>query len=78
MANYNNVYGVGYSRFLPDGDEPETEQRDARVEELYYDEKMGQIDLRLRTDDGVILLSIPINARLDFNEFKYSLPEIDA
>lgn len=78
MANYENVRGVGYMRFEGEADEPTTEQRDAKIEELYFDPYSGELDLRATTDDGHITLTIPVLHTKKWDEFVASLPRSDA
>lgn len=75
MANYDNVYGVGYTRFVGESDEPEVETREARVEEMYV--SRGDLDLSLETPDGHIRVSIPIKPRKDWDDLVGSLPTWD-
>lgn len=77
MVNYERIWGVGYSRFVDDQDEPATEQHDAKIQEMYC-ENTGNIVIRIETDDGFISLDIPITARDSWNGFVESLPKWDS
>lgn len=74
MSNYERINGVGYSRFVDDEDEPRTEQHDAEIEEMYFEPHSGELDVRAKTEDGFITLSIPVLHGKKWREFALSLP----
>lgn len=74
MSNYERIHGVGYRRFEGEESEPTTEQRDAKVEEMYYDSYSGELDVRVETDDGFICITIPVLHTGKWDEFVESLP----
>jgi len=79
MSNYDSVRGATYDRWETDADEPTVVDESAKVEELYYDKRQGDLYLTMTTEEGYVGVTIPIKARKDWNEFVASLPtwEID-
>lgn len=79
---YDNQRGVSYSRWTPDideenHDEPETDQSDAVLDELYFESYSGDLNVTVETDDGYLSLKIPVTARIDWDKFVNSLPQWD-
>jgi hypothetical protein len=75
MSNYTNIHGVEITKWFKDGDVEEWDDRDAMVEEMYYEGAKGRIVLTVVTDDGLISQHIPVQAVPEWNEFVESLPK---
>lgn len=75
MTNYERVSGVGYRRFTDDEDEPVTEQNDAKIEEMYFEQTSGDLDIRVQTEDGFITINVPVLHSKKWTEFVNSLPK---
>ena len=74
MPNYTNVHGVEASKWPKNGDVEEWDDRDAQVEEFYFEECRGRLNLSIVTDEGLLSLQIPVQATEEWNEFVESLP----
>lgn len=73
MANYDNIRGVGYQRYVEDETEPKVDVSDARIDEMYFTH--GDLDISMDTPDGHIRVSVPVKAVKDWDEFVDSLPK---
>lgn len=57
-----------------DKEEPDYEDDNATVEEIYYSEYSGNLMITVYTDDKFISIDVPVIADSDWNEFVDSLP----
>jgi len=75
MSNYTNIHGVEVSKWPKNGEQEDWDDRDARLEECYFDPNRGMLEITLVTDEGVLSIDIPVTATEDWNDFAESLPE---
>jgi hypothetical protein len=75
---YSDKNGVGYRRYADDyepGDEPVVDETDARLEELYFDSRVGKLTLTVDTQsDGYVDIQIPILPVKAWDNFVSALP----
>lgn len=76
---YDNKNGVKYSRWDSDGDEygdePDVQETDAVLEELYFSPHSGKIEITVMTEsDGFIAIDIPVLPVKSWRKFVESLP----
>lgn len=78
MPNYTDMHGAEVSKWPKNGDQEDWDDRDALVEEFYFEESRGRLNLSIVTDEGLLSIQIPVQATGEWNEFVESLPKWDA
>lgn len=74
---YSGIGGVRYARYDDDNDdiEPDHEQDNATVEELYFDKHTGMLVITFSAEGSFHDLQVPVLPKPSWTKFREKLPK---